>query len=45
VRQDSDQQCMRTGCLARNACPIAPQLRYSDDQARFHMQAFVTATG
>jgi len=45
VRQDSVQQCMRTGCLARNACPVAPQLRYSDDQARFHMQAFVTANG
>jgi len=43
VRQDADQQCMTGGCLARNACPVAPQLRYVPHQARFHMQAFVTA--
>jgi len=41
VRQDASQVCMTGGCLARNACPVAPQLRYSPMQARFHMQAFV----
>jgi len=45
VRQDANQECMTGGCLARNACPVAPQLRYSPAQARFHMQAFVTANG
>ena len=41
VRHDAEQQCLRGGCLARNACPVAPQLRYAPAQARFHMQAFL----
>jgi ferredoxin len=41
VRQDANQVCMTGGCLARNACPVAPHLRYAPAQARFHMQAFV----
>jgi hypothetical protein len=45
VLQDAKQTCMTGGCLARNACPVAPQLRYAPMQARFHMQAFVTAKG
>jgi hypothetical protein len=31
--------CMKSGCLARNACPIGAELRYSDDQLQFHMEA------
>jgi len=41
VHQDAAQTCMTGGCLARNACPVAPQLRYAPAQARFHMRAFV----
>lgn len=41
VRQDTNQACMRGGCLARNACPVAPQLRYGPAQLGFHMRAFV----
>ena len=32
--------CMQAGCLARRACPVAPDLRYSQEHAAFHMQAF-----
>lgn len=32
--------CMDGGCLARNACPVAPALRYGAPQLRFHMAAF-----
>ncbi len=45
VRHDADEQCLSGGCLARNACPVAPPLRYSNAQARFHMHAFLTAKG
>jgi len=45
VRQEAEQTCMTSGCLARNACPVAPQLRYAPAQARFHMEAFVIAGG
>jgi hypothetical protein len=32
--------CMRSGCLARRACPVAADKRYSQEHAAFHMQAF-----
>ncbi len=32
--------CMQGGCLARRACPVAPELRYTQEHAAFHMQAF-----
>jgi hypothetical protein len=31
--------CMRSGCLARNACPVGRNYRYCDDELRFHMNA------
>ncbi|MBW6424654.1 ferredoxin [Rhizobium sp. XQZ8] len=31
--------CMKTGCLARNACPVGASYRYGQEQLRFHMQA------
>jgi hypothetical protein len=34
-------ECMNTGCLARQACPIGRDYRYEPAQARFHMQAFL----
>jgi len=33
--------CMRSGCLARDACPVGREYRYGADQIRFHMAAFV----
>jgi hypothetical protein len=33
-------ECMQSGCLARRACPVAPDKRYSQEHAAFHMQAF-----
>jgi len=42
VRDDATQACLSGGCLARNACPVAPLLRYAPAQARFHMQAFLS---
>ena len=33
-------ECMQSGCLARRACPVAPDLRYTPEHAAFHMQAF-----
>lgn len=31
--------CMASGCLARNACPVGSEHRYSAAQLRFHMAA------
>ena len=31
--------CMTSGCLARSACPVGAEWRYSSDQLRFHMAA------
>lgn len=33
-------ECMQGGCLARRACPVAPDLKYAPAHAAFHMQAF-----
>jgi hypothetical protein len=32
--------CLHNGCLARRACPVGADLRYTSDHAAFHMQAF-----
>ena len=34
--------CHRRGCLARLACPVAPDLRYLPEQGAFHLRAFLT---
>lgn len=34
-------ECMVSGCLARDACPVGREYRYGRDQVRFHMAAFV----
>jgi hypothetical protein len=31
--------CMRSGCLARSACPVGTEFRYPDAQLEFHMRA------
>jgi hypothetical protein len=38
-------ECMDGGCLARRACPIGREYRYSPGQMRFHMAAFRRARG
>ncbi|MSP89323.1 MAG: 4Fe-4S dicluster domain-containing protein [Alphaproteobacteria bacterium] len=35
--------CLGGSCLARRACPVAPDLAYESAQARFHMTAFLAA--
>ncbi|HKY95590.1 MAG TPA: ferredoxin [Kiloniellales bacterium] len=35
--------CMLSACLARRACPVAPDLAYEAAQADFHMRAFLDA--
>lgn len=36
-------ECHALGCMARNVCPVAPQLRYLPAQASFHLRAFLLA--
>lgn len=38
-----DRNCSGLGCAARRACPYAPDVRYSAEQASFHMAAFLAA--
>ncbi len=33
--------CRNGGCLARHACPVGREFVYGEDQARFHMAAFL----
>jgi hypothetical protein len=35
------QDCRTYACAARRACPVAPDKRYSEAQAAFHMNAFL----
>ena len=37
------EHCMADGCQARNACPVASELRYAPAQRAFHMAAFARA--
>jgi hypothetical protein len=43
IGQPTGELCMTGGCLARNACPVAAERRYSGPQTRFHMTAFCSA--
>ena len=45
LRTPAGQRCMQGGCLARNACPVAADLRYPEAQSAFHMAAFLRARG
>jgi len=38
---DTDSACRSLGCEARRACPVGKAFKYSAEQARFHMDAFV----
>jgi hypothetical protein len=41
VRSSAGTECRENGCLARRACPVGPQFRYTPPQARFHMSALL----
>jgi len=43
LRLAAGEPCMQSACLARRACPVAPELAYEAAQARFHMAAFLAA--
>jgi len=43
LRNTPQAECHRRGCLARHACPVAPELRYVDAQGSFHLRAFLQA--
>ena len=43
LKQTPLAECHALGCLARFACPVAPELRYLPAQGRFHLQAFLEA--
>jgi len=43
LRQTPAAECHGRGCLARLACPLAPELRYRPEQGAFHLQAFLDA--
>jgi hypothetical protein len=36
------EACMQGGCLARRACPVGAEQRYTPEHAAFHMQAFAS---
>jgi hypothetical protein len=40
LRSGRGDDCMQRGCLARRACPVAAELRYTPEHAAFHMRAF-----
>ena len=44
VRANPDGHCATKGCLARQACPIATEHHYLEDQQRFHMKAFLKSS-
>ncbi len=41
VGSEHGAECLHRGCLARRACPVGQQFKYSTGQARFHMEAFL----
>ena len=43
LKSDDGADCVTSGCLARRACPVGADLRQDDDQATFHMRAFIAA--
>ncbi|NBW24543.1 MAG: ferredoxin [Betaproteobacteria bacterium] len=43
LNRPAGADCMADGCQARNACPVAAELRYAPAQKAFHMAAFAQA--
>lgn len=45
LRQNLRAVCHEQGCLARYACPVAPNLGYTQAQSAFHLRAFLVDFG
>jgi hypothetical protein len=45
VKSEQGRDCRDHGCRARRACPVGTEFSYSGAQARFHMRAFLRASG
>ncbi len=43
LRRDAGSACVRSGCLARRACPVGQAFAYSKPQSEFHTRAFLAA--
>lgn len=43
LQETPQAKCHQQGCLARYACPLAPEFRYLAEQGRFHLGAFLQA--
>ncbi|MCP4984106.1 MAG: 4Fe-4S dicluster domain-containing protein [Gammaproteobacteria bacterium] len=43
LQRTSEADCHDQGCLARYACPVAPELNYTAAQSQFHLSAFLNA--
>lgn len=41
VRSAAGADCRERGCVARRACPVGWRYRYAEQQAGFHMEAFL----
>lgn len=41
VRSAAGSDCRERGCAARRACPVGVRYRYAQQQAGFHMEAFL----
>jgi hypothetical protein len=41
VQSAAGSDCREQGCRARRACPVRVEFSYREDQARFHMTAFL----
>jgi len=41
VLSAAGSECRERGCRARRACPVGAEFRYVEEQARFHMHAFL----
>jgi len=43
VKSPAGSDCRERGCRARRACPVGSEFSYVEEQARFHMNAFLRA--
>ncbi|NIR29439.1 MAG: hypothetical protein GWN84_09045 [Gammaproteobacteria bacterium] len=43
IANERGAACLHGSCRARVACPVGPEYRYHQEQAQFHMQAFLAA--
>jgi hypothetical protein len=40
INSSHGRQCVQTGCIARNACPVGQKHAYCGEQQAFHMGAY-----